>query len=289
MCQRRPKLESSIEEILELCWTAAEDGFSPLDRDNLPKQLLCFLPNPIDPETGLQYFGARYYDPRTSLWQSADPILDKYLPNASTKPEEVVKLQPVTVQQPLAQFNLPGMGGVFNPTNLAMYTYVHQNPAKHVDPDGRNPLLVLLGVALIANEVATSDVPMIGGGLAKAGATAAERLAANGVAGKTGEAITRAELGAEKIAGEQITFITSTGKKTVADFVTKIEGLLGIVETKTGNASLRAGQKQLKQDIENGIAVTPVGKNAEKAGLKPGQPIKLDSHTTDRIKVKAPE
>ncbi|MBI3083975.1 MAG: metal-dependent transcriptional regulator [Candidatus Omnitrophica bacterium] len=38
-----------IEELLELCWTAAEDNPVPLDRDHLPAQLLCFLPHPIEP------------------------------------------------------------------------------------------------------------------------------------------------------------------------------------------------------------------------------------------------
>ena len=39
-----------------------------------------FTAKELDSETGLYYFGARYYDPRTSVWQSADPILGKYLP-----------------------------------------------------------------------------------------------------------------------------------------------------------------------------------------------------------------
>ena len=39
-----------IEELLELCWTAGEDGLIPLDRDELPAQLLCFLPSPIEPD-----------------------------------------------------------------------------------------------------------------------------------------------------------------------------------------------------------------------------------------------
>jgi DtxR family Mn-dependent transcriptional regulator len=43
-----------IEELLELCWTAAEDGLVPLDRDRLPAQLLCFLPHPIEPDGDLQ-------------------------------------------------------------------------------------------------------------------------------------------------------------------------------------------------------------------------------------------
>ena len=39
----------AIEELLELCWTADEDGLGPLDRDRLPTHLRCFLPHPIDP------------------------------------------------------------------------------------------------------------------------------------------------------------------------------------------------------------------------------------------------
>lgn len=42
-------LTEAMEELLELCWTAAEDGLIPLDRDRLPAQLRCFLPHPIAP------------------------------------------------------------------------------------------------------------------------------------------------------------------------------------------------------------------------------------------------
>ena len=45
-------LSEPMEELLELCWTAAEDGLIPLDRDHLPSQLLCFLPHPISPNGG---------------------------------------------------------------------------------------------------------------------------------------------------------------------------------------------------------------------------------------------
>ena len=37
----------------------------------------------LDEETGLYYYGARYYDPRTSLWLSTDPLELKY-PDVST-------------------------------------------------------------------------------------------------------------------------------------------------------------------------------------------------------------
>jgi RHS repeat-associated protein len=32
----------------------------------------------LDAETGLYYYGARYYDPRTSIWQSVDPMADEF-------------------------------------------------------------------------------------------------------------------------------------------------------------------------------------------------------------------
>ncbi|MFJ6674843.1 RHS repeat-associated core domain-containing protein [Actinosynnema sp. NPDC091369] len=48
----------------------------------------------VDSETGLYYFGARYYDPRTQLWQSPDPAPESYLdgaPNAGVhSPSDLV-------------------------------------------------------------------------------------------------------------------------------------------------------------------------------------------------------
>ncbi len=36
----------------------------------------------LDKETGMSYYGARYYEPKTSLWISVDPLAEKY-PNES--------------------------------------------------------------------------------------------------------------------------------------------------------------------------------------------------------------
>ncbi|OQW90625.1 MAG: hypothetical protein BWK79_19300 [Beggiatoa sp. IS2] len=69
-------------------------------------------------ETGLHYFGARYFDARTSVWPSVDPILGRYLGGKA------------------------GMGGVFNSRNLGLYSYSHLNPVRYVDPDGRNPVVI---------------------------------------------------------------------------------------------------------------------------------------------------
>ena len=54
----------------------------------------------LDEVTGLYYYGARYYDPKISIWLSVDPLAEKY-PN-------------------------------WNP-----YNYCMQNPINFVDPDGR--------------------------------------------------------------------------------------------------------------------------------------------------------
>ena len=55
----------------------------------------------LDTETGLYYYGARYYDPRVSLWLNVDPLAEKY-------------------------------------PNISPYTYVANNPIKFVDYDGRD-------------------------------------------------------------------------------------------------------------------------------------------------------
>ena len=65
----------------------------------------------LDPETNLYYYGARYYDPRTQQWQTPDPALESYLDG---KPN----------------------GGVYRSPNLALYTYVANNPVGLTDPNG---------------------------------------------------------------------------------------------------------------------------------------------------------
>jgi hypothetical protein len=58
------------------------------------------------------------------------------------------------------------------------------------------------------------------------------------------------------------------------DFYTK-DGKL--IEVKTGNVKFSKNQKQFKEDVENGIDVTPVGINAKEASFVVGQPTKIDA------------
>jgi len=73
-----------------------------------------FTGKDLDRDTGFYYFGARYLDPRTSIWLSPDPILDGYMTGAPN-------------------------GGVFAPQNLGLYSYSWNNPVVLTDPQGLAP------------------------------------------------------------------------------------------------------------------------------------------------------
>ncbi|WP_246566614.1 RHS repeat-associated core domain-containing protein [Kaistella soli] len=74
----------------------------------------------LDEVTGLYYYGARYYDPKTSIWLSVDPL---------------------AVYNPVMETEFYGdgqhNGGVYNSGNLNPYIYTYQNPIVYVDPNGK--------------------------------------------------------------------------------------------------------------------------------------------------------
>jgi RHS repeat-associated protein len=113
----------------------------------------------FDKETGLYYYGARYYNPRTQLWQSPDPALPSYLDGAPN-------------------------GGVRNPANLASYTYTYNNPVRLTDPDGRNPALALAtpgawtvaAAGVTACIASVACVVIVGGGALIGGAYAVSQM-----------------------------------------------------------------------------------------------------------------
>ena len=70
------------------------------EHNNTSKTPYLFNGKELDDETGLYYYGARYYDPKTSVWQSVDPLAEK----------------------------LPG---------VSVYAYCSNNPIVFIDPDGK--------------------------------------------------------------------------------------------------------------------------------------------------------
>jgi len=84
-----------------------------------------FTSKELDPETGLYYFGARYYDARVSRWISPDPILYKYLPKVLNGD-----------QAKNYNLNFPG-DDIYNSENLNLYGYGYNNPIVYVDPNGK--------------------------------------------------------------------------------------------------------------------------------------------------------
>jgi RHS repeat-associated protein len=106
-----------------------------------------FTGKELDQETGLYYYGARYYNPKTANWQSADPAVHDYLTGT-------------------------GNQGVYNPANLATYSYAYDNPVKLTDPDGRMAALAL-GAPAAAGCFASlvcGGIVIVGGALVIGGA-----------------------------------------------------------------------------------------------------------------------
>jgi len=67
------------------------------EHSNTERTPYLFNGKELDEETGLYYYGARYYDPRTSIWQSVDPLATKY---ASNSPYAYCFNNPLTLLDP---------------------------------------------------------------------------------------------------------------------------------------------------------------------------------------------
>ena len=73
-----------------------------------------FTGKEMDEETGLYYYGARYLDPKYSLWISTDPALEEYIPVAGKATASDAS-------------NLPCLGGLFIQINCSLAGHVLTN------------------------------------------------------------------------------------------------------------------------------------------------------------------
>ena len=76
------------------------------ERNNTWNTPYLFNAKEFDEETGMYYYGARYYEPRLSLWMAVDPKMEKY-------------------------------------QNVSAYVYCLNNPLKIIDPDGKDIVFLL--------------------------------------------------------------------------------------------------------------------------------------------------
>ena len=81
------------------------------ERNNTWNRLYLFNAKEFDEETGMYYYGGRYYEPKLSLWMSANPLEEDY-------------------------------------PNLSAYGYCHNNPIILYDPDGKGDYFTNSGIYL---------------------------------------------------------------------------------------------------------------------------------------------
>lgn len=193
-------------------------------------------------------YGTGYYDPRTSVWQSPDPILNQYMDG---KPNH----------------------GVFTPQNLGLYTYTANNPVNLVDPDGEFFWFAFMAVGAAISAYDTYNTYDEAGGGVKGLKAAGTTLAVDG-------AITVATGGVGKVASKFIP--DSVKNKAVNSVKNAVEGVTNKVKQafgKADNLTPKQGEKvyrvygdDAKSDGASWSPVNPkdVTDFREKAGLPSG-------------------
>ena len=217
-----------------------------------------------DAETGLDYFGARYYGSKIGRFTTVDPVY--------TWRENLV-----------------------DPQRWNRYAYARNNPLRYKDPDGR-VIETVADIGFIAYDlfaigrsvfrgegvsgtqlgalgadVLGAAIPFAtGGGIAVRAATkvddvidAGRGITANRAAGKAAEAKVASELAAEgkTIVGSQVCCNTQQGRRVIDHLTKDAAGNITAVEVKSGNATRSATQRTKDAEIAAGRG-TFVGKNA---------------------------
>jgi RHS repeat-associated protein len=96
------------------------------ERNNTWNTPYLFNAKELDEETGLYYYGARYYDPRISLWLSTDPLQEKY-------------------------------------PHISSYAYCGNNPVRYNDPTGMFPVETIWDIGNVLYDIGAAVVNHIKG------------------------------------------------------------------------------------------------------------------------------
>ena len=106
------------------------------ERNNIWNTPYLFNAKEFDEETGLYYYGARYYDPRLSLWISTDALKEK-TPNVS--PYIYTDNNPIIYIDPDGNFRWKALAEA----SRKWYNLWHKNKASEVieNRDTKNPIL----------------------------------------------------------------------------------------------------------------------------------------------------
>ena len=201
-----------------------------------------FTGKELDEETGLYYYGARYLDPKYSMWISTDPALGEYIPAAGKATTDEAS-------------KLPGVGGLFNHVNHNLYHYAGNNPVRYTDPDGKTATVAFTVVGAITGGVsALIQGKELGskecwGGVAGGAASGFAVGLATDLTVATGGAAAAIIVGAGAVGGAAGSSIESKVSGEKIDPLNVItDGIIGAVSAGVGNV---VGNKLAKVFTEN--------------------------------------
>jgi RHS repeat-associated protein len=221
-----------------------------------------------DLETGLYYFGARYYSNGLGRWVSAD-----------------WSATPVPV--PYADFG--------DPQTLNLYQFVGGNPASKVDLDGHDWWAEVKGAAVgtlkfvghTAEAILVASIPVIGPeklGRATAESTiyAAQQYSTKGVSGVSDQLLDQGEQGAMEI----ITEAVLDGGATAYSLKGPIENVSGTSRAPTANASVKtSGEPAQLKAGKAAHAAEPV-RPGEKAEVRTPSGKRMDRYNSDKAHIR---
>jgi len=86
--------KEEIEEILELCWVSAENNQEWLERQQLPEQLLCYMPQPMKSDMGMAQEAIDHAIQQGLIEQKGDRV--RLSPTGSKQAHQIVRRHRLT-------------------------------------------------------------------------------------------------------------------------------------------------------------------------------------------------